>query len=108
MKRGRLEGGREQPEHGRQAMDRSLERLAPLIEEGINLEGVLLGRILVGTRSNEAKDVCQGRLGRIVGLESNIGERESGLFPWHDACRTRQEGASPESSGAEQKRSKSD
>jgi len=58
MQRGSLNGGRQKLRQGRKVMNGFAKGLAPLLQERINLEGILLGVIFILARSHQAKNAC--------------------------------------------------
>lgn len=81
------------------------EGLAPLVEEGFDLDGVFFGDVLVGAGGDEAEDVGKSRLGGVVGFEADVGVGEGGLRARSDGGG--EEGTTPEGGRAEQQRGES-
>lgn len=81
------------------------EGLAPLVEDGLDLDGVLFGDVLVGAGGDEAEDVGEGGLGGVVRGEADVGVREGGLGVGSGGGE--EEWATPERGRAEEQRGES-
>ena len=55
------------------------ESSAPLIEQRLDVGGVLLGGKFVGAGRDEPEDVVQGRFFGVAGGEANVGKGERGI-----------------------------